>query len=273
MVERRPFKASVVGSNPTGPSEKEELVENLKTQTNNSSERAEEIDRIDETLSQLPEVQAGRNIWQNDFHEYDVLTHTIQFVKHLKEISIEDDAQTDPDMIAAGWLHDIGKPVTAKPKTKNGVAQEREPGKPYHDFADHDNVGAAMVREMDPKMFNSLRLSQERIAQLVASHYLPMKGIKSMRKANSWESFLQEFTALNTALDQNNSAEEAVITKEEVLQMFLADKLAQGDPEKYCLDREELFYIRDALLTSDNHIRFNLLAKIYQLQRPGSVIS
>jgi len=157
-------------------------VENLKTQTNNSPEEAEEIDRINETLSQLPEVQAGKDIWQNDFHEYDLLTHTIQFVKHLKEISIEDDAQIDPDMIAAGWRHDIGKPVTAKPKTKNGVAQEREPGKPYHDFVDHDIMGAAMVREMDPKMFTSLRLSQERIAQLVASHYLPMKGIKTQEK-------------------------------------------------------------------------------------------
>lgn|GEM_PF-2495756 len=55
--------------------------------------------------------------------------------------------------------------------------------------------------------------------------------------------------------------------------MFLADKLAQGDPEKYCLDREELFYIRYALLASDNSVRLNLLAKIYQLQRPESIIS
>jgi putative nucleotidyltransferase with HDIG domain len=210
---------------------------------------------IDETLRQLPAVQTGRGVWQNDFHQFDVLEHTEDFVRHLRRQNLTDDA----NVIAAGWLHDIGKPVVAKPKLdkQTGQVMEREPGKPYHKFDDHEHVGAEMVRQMDPRLFQELGLNQKKVAELVGCHYLPMKGIKAMRRADGWQAFLQAFK------DLNHTLETAAVTKAEVLTMFLADMLAKGTG---CTDRDELFAIRDALL---NPARTEAdLNRIFLMQRP-----
>lgn len=218
-----------------------------------------EIDRMMETL---PAVQAEKDVWQNKFHEFDVYGHTLHYVDSLREIAPSENGQIDPNIIVAGWLHDIGKPAVAQPKMKDGVAQEREPGKPYHDFDDHEIKGAEMVREMDPEFFQRLGVLQEKVASLVYCHFLPMKGIKEMRKAATWEDFLRSYDELKTTLEQQEG-----VSKEEILTMFLADKLAQGDPGRYCTDREELFAIRDALLSQDAERERAILENIYRLQR------
>ena len=78
-----------------------------------------EIANLDSIMEALPEVQKEKNLWQNNFHEFDVYHHTVKFVEHLKKILDEENHEIDLNLIAAGWLHDIGKPTMAKPKKKN----------------------------------------------------------------------------------------------------------------------------------------------------------
>jgi putative nucleotidyltransferase with HDIG domain len=234
---------------------------------NNLIEKKENTN-LDNIMESLPEVQAGKNLWQNRFHEFDVYGHTIKFVEHLKEILKQGDGNFDPNLIAAAWLHDIGKPITAKARERNGIFEEREPGKPYHEFPDHEIIGAEMVKKMDSSFFEKLGLNQEKVASLVNCHFIPMKGIKDMRQTKNWQEFLEKYYNLKKKLeDMNNSKNMEPVSKEEVLLMFLADKLAQGDPEKFVTDREELFSIREALLSSDQSQERSVLEKIYQLQK------
>ncbi len=227
-----------------------------------------EVTEIDKTMEALPEVLAGKNLWQNNFHEFDVYGHTVKFVEHMKEILQNEGKELDLNLIAAAWLHDIGKPVVAVLKTRDGVQQEREKGKPYHEFTDHEIEGEKMVLAMDPKIFQQLGLNQEKIASLVYCHYLPMKGIKETRKTENWPNFLTRYNDLKKVLnDAENSAERTPVTKREVMLMFLADKLSQGDPEKFATDREELFGIRDALLAENYEDEEKILKDVYNFQK------
>ncbi len=239
--------------------------------TNPEKEKSPEkidIAQIDRVMEALPEVQAGKDFWQNDFHEFDVYEHTAKFVKHMKEILDDEDNEIDPHLVVAGWLHDIGKPVVATPKMKDGVQAEREPGKLYHGFTNHEIEGEEMVRRMDPQIFEALGLDQEKIASLVYCHYLPMKGIKETRKTANWDDFLQQYEGLKKVLiDIETTEERTPVSKREVLLMFLADKLAQGDPDKYVTDQGELFAIRDALLSEDSEQEQQRLKDIYELQK------
>ncbi len=202
---------------------------------------------LEQKLIQLPQLQAGKGVWQNKFHEFDVYGHTLSYVHHIKELT------ADPEMIVAGYLHDIGKPVVKKIKITNGVIEEKKPGKPYHEFDDHEKEGERMVREMDPDLFNEYGLDQDRIARLVGAHYAPMKGIKEMRKTTNWDDFVSAYRALEETINETN------VPKEEVMTMFLADCLAKG---KSCTDVEELKAVREAILTSGRN-----LARVYRIQK------
>lgn len=208
-------------------------------------------DHLDTVFSNLQEVQAGRDLWQNDFHEFDVLGHTKEFVEQIARLS------GDRNIRVAGWLHDVGKPIVAVPKLdQQGKATEREPGKPYHEFTNHEIVGEEMVKKMPPELFADLDLDQKKVASLVGCHYLPMKGIKAMRQTANFADFQAAFDQLDHTLS------EASVSKEEILDMFVADKLAQG---KFCTDREELFAIREVLL--DPEIKEADLLRLYDLQK------
>ena len=93
---------------------------------------------FEKELIKLPALEKGKDLWQNNFHEFDVYDHTLKFVEFIKKFYREENRQIDPNLIAASYLHDIGKPVVAIEKIKNGVLQEKEPGKPYHEFEDHE---------------------------------------------------------------------------------------------------------------------------------------
>jgi hypothetical protein len=196
----------------------------------------------------MPQILAGKNLWQNAFHEFDVYDHTLDYVKHLKTMT------SDEEIVAAGYLHDIGKPAVAKLKYKNGKLLEKENGKPYHEFDDHEIVGEQIVRTMTPQFFNEYQLNQERIAKLVGNHFLPMDGIKAMRKTKNYEEFKEEYAKLEQTLDNSGSK------REEVLMMFIADCLSKG---KGCTDIEELKAIRESLL---GNLNFST-ETIYQLQK------
>jgi hypothetical protein len=211
----------------------------------------DDLKAINDFFSKLPEVQAGKDICQNKHHEFDVFEHTQKYVEYISELS------NDKDIIAAGWLHDIGKPVTATTELdKDGKIIEKEPGKHYHNFRDHEHVGREMVLKMNPDIFNRFGLNQERIARLVGCHFIPMKGIKHMRKATNFEDFVVSFNSLNDSLSNLD------VKKEEVLLMFLADKLAQGNT---LTDKKELFIIRETLL-KENRTEEDL-RKIFKIEK------
>ena len=44
----------------------------------------EKISKIERTFLEMPEVQAGRGMIQNEYHRFDVFDHTIDVVGHLK---------------------------------------------------------------------------------------------------------------------------------------------------------------------------------------------
>jgi len=73
---------------------------------------------------------------------------------NIKQLS-EQWFATDSNIVAAAYLHDIGKMVVAKEKIKNGVLLEKEPGKPYHEFTTHEIVGAQMVKGNVSRFFHS----------------------------------------------------------------------------------------------------------------------
>ena len=202
---------------------------------------------LEQKLIELPQLQAGKGVWQNKHHEFDVYNHTLNYVRHLKKMT------ADSEMIVAGYLHDIGKPVVKKIKITDGVIEEKEPGKPYHEFDDHEKVGARIVRKMSPSLFHKYKLNQERIARLVEAHYIPMKGIKEMRKTTNWDDFVLAYRTLNETLDKTN------LPREDVMTMFLADCLAKG---KSCADIQELKSVREAILTDGQNLK-----KVYRMQK------
>lgn len=237
-------------------------------------EKRDKVYHIIDSLLSVEEIknamEKGNFLWQNVFHEYDVYDHSADYLKHIKKFS------DDPNIIAASYLHDIGKPMVAKPKLdkKTGQVLEKEPGIPYHSFDDHEKVGADFIRNLDPKTFTELNkkfnldLDQERISQLINCHYLPMKGIKGLRKLikeeKTFAEWKQAFEKLEQSLDK--PAEAPNVPRSEILLMFLADKLAQGPNLQ---DKNELMAIRDIMskenLTSKD--KKKELEKIYQIQQ------
>ncbi len=206
--------------------------------------------QYEKEIRQLPQIQVMKGVWQNDFHEFDVYNHTLDFVRHIKTMT------TDDDIIVAGYLHDIGKPVTAKPKIKNGVWLERSPTQKYHTFENHEAIGEEMVLEMNPELFGKYNLNQTRTARLVGVHYEPMKGIKQMRKATNFEAYKEAFANLEQIIDESN------LPKEEVWMMFLADSLSKG---KTCTDQPELETVRDIALKGIDYAPKKEVEHLYQL--------
>ena len=218
----------------------------------NVATTGEQTSRLEQELAALPEVTRGRNLWQNEMHEYDVYDHTMAYAHVMKTLS------EDPNMIAAAYLHDVGKPVTAKPKTE-GVREKAE-GMPYHHFHGHELEGAKIVRRMAPALFRTHGLVQEKVAALVEHHYAPMKGIKAMRKEATWEGFYECYRRLDDELQHLSGG----VRKAEVLMMFLADKLGQG---KSVPDIDELRLLHEAMTVQDDSRRRHLLERVFDLQR------
>ncbi len=224
------------------------MQENLaKLQT--KIEKDPKRDKMDKFFQETPEVQAEIDVWQNKWHEFDVYTHTLEFIKAIEQFS------QDSNIRAAAWLHDIGKPVVAIPLIEEGKQQCNAQGKPYHKFDRHEIVGEEMVKKMDSQIFEEFDLDQEKIASLVGCHFLPMKTIKILKKINNFDEFLQKFNQLNEILGSLS------ITKEEVMTMFIADCLAKGRGSS----QPDLMPIREALL-KENYTEDDV-KEIYEIQK------
>ena len=166
-------------------------------------------------LRELPMVQDGKGIWQNEWHPHDVYGHTVEVVRILRELT------ASPELIAAGWLHDVGKPPVRLPEIKSGALSRHPRSRQLcHSFNGHEKVGEEMVRTLPEAMFSRLGLDQHRIARIVGSHFLPMTSVKRMKQDPAPEHFERVFHDLSTALDRTG-------LKSEIMTIFYADKASQ----------------------------------------------
>jgi len=186
---------------------------------------------MEEDILALPAIQAGKGLWQNEHHEFDVYGHSVSMGEEMRK------RPHDRDMIAAALMHDIGKPLTKRRKYKSGKRLERSHGEPYHTFFGHEKEGADLIRKMDSGFFTGHELEQERIAQLVESHFVPMQLALSLRLAKGNEEILVDRT-----IERMESF--PLVKKEEILMMFECDQLAKGDAGDTRLMRRVLDLLR-----------------------------
>lgn len=174
-------------------------------------------------LAKLPMVQDGKNIWQNKWHPHDVYGHTAEVVRILR------DREASRELLAAGWLHDVGKPPMRQIKEENGVRQcHPETKQPYHSFPGHDSVGAAMVSALPKAIFTRLDLDRKRVSEIVRQHFVPMAHVKEMKdqekKKPSFDAFASSVVELSKALGKPDM-------RTEILTIFHADKVSQNSDD------------------------------------------
>lgn len=201
------------------------------------------------TLEQLPGIRAGIGLWQNEFHEFTVYDHTLVVVEEVKAMDADD------NLIAAAWLHDIAKPTVATLREYDGIPQMSPNGPPYHTFNGHEVVGEHVVRAFTTDLFVPYSLNQDYIARLVGAHFLPMTGIKNLRKATDMDEFIKAFKSLEDLIEKAN------LPKDELMKLFMADCMGKGNAPH---DQPELLLVRNALLGTD------CLQEIYDIQKNGS---
>ncbi len=159
-------------------------------------QRIPTITKVDD-LEKLPMVQAGKDLWQNKWHRHDVYGHTVEVVRILKE-----ELNASPGLIAAGWLHDIGKPKTKLAKMENGVPiLHPTKKKPYHSFPEHEKRGEEMIKfELSEDKFRILGLDRDLVARIVGYHFKPMERIKKAKMNPTFEYFCEQVLALDSHL-------------------------------------------------------------------------
>ncbi len=205
------------------------------------------LEKLEQRLLQIPQILAGINLIQNEYHQFDVYEHTLAVAREIKKFN------PSQDLLAAAYLHDIGKPSAAKPRMYGGIPQFDEKGRQRHTFPNHEFTGAEIVRTLDKQIFASLELNQEHIAQLVGAHYLPMKGIEPMRATQNYLDFEKKFHELEKIITSTK------LNHEELMNLFAADSIGKGDVWG---DLPELLEIRKAILGENNLKEIYLMQKI-----------
>ena len=118
---------------------------------------------------------------QNDYHRYGVFRHTMIVVYHLFKMK-------QYKMLAAGLLHDIGKPFTA-----NADAKDIARGRGELSFTNHEEISYKIIKDWS--------FISEYTKQIVRYHYL-IRGMgkakqkgempKYKRLKRVWDSLSQE---------------------------------------------------------------------------------
>ncbi len=195
--------------------------------------------KLESILIQLPEVQAGKGVLQNEFHDFDVYNHSLNCADCLKKMK----PCPDINMIVAGYLHDIGKPVIYKLK-KQGKAIKKN----------HGEIGEEMVEKMDVLLFEKYGLDQKKIARLVGAHCLPINNIIKMRKALNYNQFVELYNKFLDKLNQTG------LDKKDIMTLFFADSLSKK--------KKKDIYFKESNLVINAVLNNNIgLEKIYSLQK------
>jgi poly(A) polymerase len=141
----------------------------------------------DQVLTRLlPQLAQGRGMEQNPFHHLDVLGHNLATLVHLEELSGPSAAFSGSVLLeeaggylaqprhrallkTAALLHDLGKPLTRRPKS---------PG--WATFHRHDLEGARLAMQATRRLGLS-KADAGQVARLVAGHMRPfhLLGVES----------------------------------------------------------------------------------------------
>lgn len=168
-------------------------------------------------LTELGVVRAGIGLYQNEYHKFDVYQHTLLCVKNLIKLKAHD------NLLAAGYLHDIGKPRLATPSTKNGQIVTDAEGHPLHDFKPgHEELGREMVLLLPEEIFEELGLNQSVVAEIVGCHYLPMTQFKKLKYITCKEDLKAFYEDFHEILYQ------APASCEDIMDICVADAMAKG---------------------------------------------
>lgn len=201
-------------------------------------EQEKSIEEVMEEFLHLPEIQAGKDIWQSNYHPKDVFGHTMDVIEISKK-----ENPNDLDQIIASVLHDIGKPATKKLKLdkKANPKLHEISGELLHSFEGHEKKGGEIVRTLDKTLFEKYGLDQERIAKIVELHFEPLKYINKMKdigKNITSEQIKELLDELKTNLEKTG-------LRDEVATIFYADKKSQGDS---ATDIDFLMEVRNYIL-------------------------
>jgi poly(A) polymerase len=147
----------------------------------------------------LPEVLSLKNCVQLGPHhqEGDVFTHTEEVVKNLP-------ATANPELLWAGILHDIAKPLTRVERERNGEIITQ--------FFNHEVLGAEMAEKITARLGLSVK-EREKIKWLVRNHMrifvLPEMGEKKARNFVDHEYFPELWELLKADLAASWARDEA----------------------------------------------------------------
>jgi hypothetical protein len=173
-------------------------------------------------LAELGVVKAGIGLYQNEYHKRDVYQHTLLCVEKLKSMSARD------TLIAAGYLHDIGKPRLAIPIVRAGKILTDDEGHILHQFKEgHEALGREMVLLLPEELFDDLGINQQEVAEIVGCHYLPMRYFMDIKYVQGRDQLRIFYDKLEKALDN------APAKREDILDIFVADCLAKGNIEPH----------------------------------------
>lgn len=110
---------------------------------------------------------------QNSFHAHGVLVHTLRVTWEIIKAR-------QWKMVAAGLLHDLGKPGSAHQKPEDLINNE-------YSFTDHEEASYVMIKNWP--------LISDYTKNLVRHHYLIRRMMKSKKKG------LSEYEALQATFD------------------------------------------------------------------------
>jgi len=171
-------------------------------------------------LWSLEEAQAMKGQWQNQWHKYDVYGHTEKVVEALKE------RNAPLELIAAGILHDIGKPAVATIDIGEDGNTEYVNGHVSYSFHGHEEKGYEMIMAMPNSIFSDLNLDKNEIAEIVRNHYLIQPFVKKIRNSEAISEKYFHLNELNAKLNNGVSP-----IKNELIEMYYADTIGKGFPE------------------------------------------
>ena len=181
-------------------------------------------------LVELGVVRAGIGLYQNEFHKFDVYQHSLLCVENLINLEAHD------DLIAAGYLHDIGKPRLALPLSKNGQIVTDEEGHPLHEFKPgHEELGREIVLLLPEELFEGLGLNQSVVAEIVGCHYIPMNQFKQLRYVASKEELRAFYSTFYEVLDQ------APAGRKDIMDICLADVIAKGTSKPHLMSMKTVY--------------------------------
>ena len=184
----------------------------------------------------LPEMKAMKGCFQNRYHAFDVLEHTIRTVHHVEELATQDlkcdrdhlplvtsmDAPRQTRLKLAALLHDIGKPLSMY-RTIDGHVR----------FTGHASIGARMVADLGDRLRFS-RNEIEHATKMVHYHLRPLFLFNAGQKKTLTQKDITRFFMKTHTVTAD------------ILLLSIADKRAR-QPSAQVTDSEFELFVRELI--------------------------